>query len=83
LFNMLDEFKPDIILLDIYLKDSDGRYLCNLLKSLGKTENIPIVLISGMMEESEVSERDILADGFLYKPFDLDESIQKIRSLLN
>jgi len=39
-------FFPDVILLDLHLKDTDGRKLCMELKSNSKTKNIPILMIS-------------------------------------
>ena len=83
IFHIIDEFKPNLILLDVFLKGSDGRYICNLLKSMNKTKTIPIVLISGIMDAQQLLQEDIEADAFLHKPFDIDESIQRVKALMN
>lgn len=83
IFNVIDEFEPNLILLDVFLNGSDGRYICNLLKSIDKTGAIPIVLISGMTTRQEILDFDIQTDGFLQKPFNLDECLEKVKSLLD
>ena len=83
IFTEIDEFNPDIILLDVFLNGNDGRYICNLLKSMDKTQIIPIVLISGVMEYETILSDDVCPDGFLQKPFDLDKAIAMVKSLVN
>ncbi len=41
-----NNFKPDIILLDVHLDGSDGRDLCKKLKKDQLTANIPVIMIS-------------------------------------
>jgi len=83
IFTEINEFQPDIILLDVFLNGNDGRYICNLLKSMHKTQDIPIVLISGLMEYKTILSEDVCPDGFLQKPFDLDKCIEMVKSLVN
>ena len=83
IFTEIDEYLPDIILLDVFLNDNDGRYICNLLKSMHKTQTIPIVLISGLTDQETVLGDDVSSDGFLQKPFDLDKCITMVKSLVN
>ncbi|RZK54386.1 MAG: response regulator [Pedobacter sp.] len=83
IFTEIDEFLPDIILLDVFLHDNDGRYICNLLKSMGKTEHMPIVLISGVVDEETILNDDVSPDGFLQKPFDLEKCVTMVKSLVN
>lgn len=82
MLNIIDELKPDLILLDICLGNIDGRYICNLLKSFERTNKIPIILISGLKDEEEVLKGNILGDGFLQKPFNLDELLKKVKTFL-
>lgn len=48
IFNRIEKFSPDLILLDISLGHIDGRVLCEQLKSIESTSKIPILLISGL-----------------------------------
>ncbi len=83
IFSVIDEFQPHLILLDVYLKGSDGRYICDLLKSTNRTKHIPVVLISGIVAAKELLHENTLADGFLNKPFDIDESFEQIKALMD
>jgi len=78
----LKHFKPEIILLDIYIKGiGDGREICRTIKSNKETENIPIILMSADYKALEDYEK-CLADTVIEKPFNLSELIKKIESLL-
>lgn len=43
-------FSPDIIFMDILVGQNDGRVLCNMLKEDKLTKDIPVVLITAMLE---------------------------------
>jgi len=81
LFPAIVKNKPDLVLMDIYLGDADGRELCNTLKTSSQFGNIPVILYSaGHITSSSVKESH--ADDFLTKPFDNLQLIKKIRSLI-
>lgn len=62
---------PDLILLDVLLSGLDGRDVCKRLKNNSETKRIPVV----MMSAAPGVEQSVLAcaDGFLKKPFEMDE----------
>ena len=63
-FNVIDVFKPDVILLDIKLDQLDGRDISIELKANEETKNIKIVLFSGfVLDEAECI--DYGADDFI------------------
>ncbi len=72
---------PDIILLDILLSGEDGRDLCRTLKNRQATRRVPVVLLSAHFDASKALE-GCGADGFLAKPFHLDELISIVREHL-
>ena len=79
LFESLNSQKPDIVLMDIYLGDSDGRELCRQMKENEEFRNIPIILYSaGHIAQSSISES--LANDFIAKPFDISYLVRKINS---
>ena len=41
----VEQMRPDILLLDVQLGDSDGRDICRELKETSTTQNIPIIMI--------------------------------------
>ena len=47
--NVVESIRPDIILLDIFLGDADGRTLCHKMKLQPTYENIPVILYSAVM----------------------------------
>jgi DNA-binding response OmpR family regulator len=50
LYETINEFKPNLILLDIILKNEDGRTICLNLKSNPETQHIPIIFLSAVPE---------------------------------
>ena len=81
LFDSLDTQKPDIILMDIYLGETDGRKLCYSLKNKEQYRNIPVILYSAGYITA-LSVKESLADDFITKPFDITQLLNKIHSIL-
>ncbi|PWS33274.1 response regulator [Pedobacter paludis] len=78
--DLINEYKPDLIILDIMLGDVDGRYICTYLKSKPLFEAIPIILVSGII--TEVDLQGCKPDAFITKPFNIDELIQQVDDLV-
>jgi CheY-like chemotaxis protein len=68
---------PDLLLLDIWLSGWDGREICRTLKSREETKNLPIVLCSASRDGAAMA-REAGADGFVAKPFDLDDLLATV-----
>lgn len=71
-FRNMERNLPDLILLDVLLSGEDGGEICQRLKSDDKTHHIPLILISAHTGLPETAAR-CGADGFLVKPFHLNE----------
>jgi DNA-binding response OmpR family regulator len=80
--NHVQEFKPDVIIMDIMLPDVDGRTLLKELKDTQITQHIPVLMISARYNASNYALDGIEADGFMAKPFNIDELMDKIYALL-
>ena len=79
----VQENRPDLILLDIMMPNVDGFTVCRILKGSGKTMLIPVILLTALRgQEDRVRGIEAGADDFISKPFDRDELLAKIRSLL-
>jgi excisionase family DNA binding protein len=77
------EFKPDLIILDLFLPGLNGFELCRKIKENADTAHIKILAITG--HDTEANKERIIhagADDYLEKPFDPDFLIRKVESLL-
>ena len=84
LINQINEFKPDIILLNIVMPEPNGIKICHAIKKNLCTANIPIVIISGMCgDESREKVFTAGADDFLVKPIKKESLINKIEEVLS
>ena len=74
-------FVPDLIILDIRLKDGDGREICNKLKKTAGTRHIPIVMLTALSYD-EIGEIECSADAIIGKSFDSENLLRTIADLL-
>lgn len=74
------DYRPDLLLLDIWMSGVDGRDVCRQIKANPDTMDIPVLMISASREIRE-SALASGANDFLAKPFDMDVLIAKIESL--
>lgn len=76
----VDQFRPDLVILDIMLPDTDGLMLCSRL--LAKT-SAPIIMLSGSRRESDrILSLRLGADDFIAKPFDALELVARVEAVL-
>lgn len=80
IYKMEKEY-PDLLLLDIWMSGQDGREICKYLKNEPHTKNIPIIMVSASRDVKQ-SAKDSGADDFIEKPFDQEELLQKIVTLI-
>jgi len=80
--NHVQDFQPDVIIMDIMLPDIDGRVLLKELKANDKTNHIPVLMISARYNATNYMLDDVAADDFMAKPFNIDELMDKIYALL-
>jgi DNA-binding response OmpR family regulator len=81
IYKMVEE-NPDMILLDIWMAGINGNDICQKLKADDKTKHIPIIMFSA---NSETIQKSIEcgADGYLAKPFELDELMNIVQKHTN
>ncbi|MGI8584756.1 MAG: response regulator [Chitinophagaceae bacterium] len=83
IYTELKNFKPDVIILDVYIKSmGDGREICRSIKSDIETKNIPVILMSADYKELE-NYKECSADAVIEKPFNLLELTKQIESVVD
>lgn len=70
--------QPSLILMDVFIKEEDGREFCSRLKRDAATSDIKVIMMSGIDEENE-NLYAIGADDFIAKPFNYDELLDKVQ----
>lgn len=78
----IDAFKPDLMILDIMLPDADGRELLTQIRTNETTSHIPVLMISAKYTAENIQHGNHKPNGFLAKPFDIDELLDKIEGIL-
>lgn len=71
--------KPQLILLDIGLGGADGGVIAARLKSDKAYRSIPIIIMSAN-DQTETVAKKSGADGFLLKPFEIDDLTKVVAS---
>jgi CheY-like chemotaxis protein len=75
------KLKPDLILMDLWMPHIGGDRLTRMLKKDSRTKHLPIVMVSAHNDASTIA-KDIGADSFLAKPFDIDDLENVVSSYL-
>jgi two-component system alkaline phosphatase synthesis response regulator PhoP len=80
---VVDEFAPDLLLLDVMMPRLSGFEVCKKLRSNPKTKDLLILMVTALNEASDF-ERGVQAgtDDFLTKPVNKIELLCRIRSIL-
>ena len=82
-FNKIIVLNPDLILLDIIMDNTDGFEFLKKLKQDPRTQNISVILISGLSESVDREKGfDIGAFDFIAKPFNQLELKARVRKAL-
>ncbi len=77
------KFRPDLILLDLHMPHRDGLAVMDELNQIAEASYLPILMLTG--DDTQEAKREALSRGakdFLNKPFNSDEVILRIGTLL-
>ncbi len=76
---MLNEYNPDLILLDLMLPGIDGYQVCREVRS---SSQVPIIMLSAKGEVfDKVLGLELGADDYIIKPFDSKELVARVKSV--
>ncbi len=80
---VVEEERPDVILLDWMLPGVSGIEICRRLRARVSTRSVPIIMMSAKSEEADrVRGLETGADDYVVKPFSVAELIARVRSQL-
>ena len=79
----VEEFGPDIIILDWMLPKVSGIEVCRRIRSKPESRNIPIIMLTARSEEADrIRGLETGADDYLTKPFSTAELIARMKAIL-
>lgn len=80
---MAAKHQPDVILLDMMMPDMDGRSTLKALKSNAVTQQIPVILVTAKVQQSDQQNfADLAVAAVFAKPFRPLQLAEQIRQTL-
>jgi two-component system, OmpR family, phosphate regulon response regulator PhoB len=80
---LVDEVKPDVILLDWMIEGISGIEVCRRLRRRATTANVPIMMLTARGEESDrIRGFETGADDYITKPFSPRELVARVGAVL-
>ena len=80
----VEDFAPDLILLDVMLPAVDGFQVCQHLKENPKLRKIKVVFLSAMTRDLDIAKGNTLgADAYITKPFSNADVVSQVKDLLD
>jgi CheY-like chemotaxis protein len=75
--------RPDVVITDVIMPEQDGYSVCSQIKQHPEFCNTPVVLMSGVVNKSVADKAvSVKADELIRKPFQPQELIGRVKSLL-
>lgn len=78
----IEAYQPDLLILDIMLPDGDGRDLLKQIRTKDSTSSLPVLMISAKYTAENIQHGEYKPNGFLPKPFDIDDLLDRIEGIL-
>jgi DNA-binding response OmpR family regulator len=82
--DVLQAFRPHVILADIMMPIQDGFHMCKELRDASENRPVQIIMVSAYNDETTRTKAfEVGADDFIGKPFNREELLARIRSKVN
>lgn len=75
-------FDPQLVLLDLWLGNEDGKILAKALHDNPETRSIPVVIISALNDVGNLAEENHIT-GFISKPFEMVELLRSVSEYIS
>lgn len=82
ILELIQEFAPDLIMLDINMNEINGLDVCREVKSYISNKNTPVIMISSD-ESIHTAVCDFGATAIILKPFQVDHLIETVKYYLS
>lgn len=80
---MTESFRPQVIVLDYMLPDINGNIVCKKIRENPEFADTKIIVVSGVVNQTEIDElMKAGADDFVKKPFNIQQLLAKMQSML-
>ena len=81
--DLIVNWKPDLILLDIMLPGMDGYEVCQKIRQEKEFNTIRIIFLSAMARSIDIAKgMGLEADAFITKPFAIDYVVSRVKDIL-
>jgi CheY-like chemotaxis protein len=79
---LVETEEPDLILLDVVMPGLDGYAVCRHLRANDATAVLPVIMVTSSVGQEKRKAIEAGADDFIAKPFNHDELLTRVQSLL-
>jgi DNA-binding response OmpR family regulator len=81
--DLIYQYEPDLVLLDIMLPGIDGYEVCEIIRLNPNYRNVKIIFLTAKGREEEIAKGLALgADAYITKPFSNAELVAKVKEIL-
>lgn len=80
-FESIKAFDPDLMIIDLWMPHISGDEIIKKIRSAEKENELPVIVISASWDGKQIAI-EAGADGFLAKPFNIEELIKTVEKAL-
>ena len=81
---VIREFRPDLIILDLVMPYRDGFEVCQRVRALPESRRTPIIILTMKEKEQDALRAfEVGADDYIRKPFNALELVARARKLIS
>jgi len=83
-FDKIKQELPDLVILDLILPDLAGEEVCREIRKDENLKNTPVIMVTAKYSDvDKVVGKVIGANRYMTKPFDMEELLEGVESLIN